>query len=223
MVFRAAPRRGPPGLGLAPEFRYALTMRFPYHKPRAQLELALPGVFTTARLVASRLTAHDTADIHAALAESTAELSVTCDWAVGSGSEKFSRRFVAGLLAENKRGQRADYLVRETAGRLVVGMVALCRNHDRAGDWEIGFWRRSGCRGRGFMAEAARALIPVVQPQLHFAKLLLTCDENSAHVIRLAQNLGFVQIAVVHNDMDRHGRLRQVLVFALQQSPQHSS
>ncbi|NNM88279.1 MAG: GNAT family N-acetyltransferase [Phycisphaerae bacterium] len=198
-------------------------MRFPYHKACAQLELALPSVFSTTRLVASRLTWQDTADIHTALAESTAELSVTCDWAVGSGSEKFSRRFVAGLLAENKRGQRADYVVREIAGRLAVGMVALCRNRDRAGDWEIGFWRRSGCRGSNFMAEVARPLISVVQPQLHAAKLLLTCDEKSTHVIRLAQNLGFAQIAIINNEMDSHGRFRQVLVFALQQGSKHLS
>ncbi len=193
-------------------------MRLPYRKGCAKFGLTLPSIFTTERLIAARLVIQDTADIHAALAESTAELSATCDWAIGSGRERFSRRFVAGLLAENNRGQRVDYVVRESMGRAAVGMVALCGNRDSAGDWEIGFWRRSGCRGRGFMVEAARALIPVVQPQLGSAKLLLTCDEKSIHVVRMAGMLGFEKIGIIHNDMDGRGRLRQVLVFALKPS-----
>ncbi len=193
-------------------------MRLLYRRTYAPIPFTVPAVFTTPRLIASRLTLLDTADIHAALAESTAELSATCDWAIRSGSEKFSRRFVASLLAQNKRGQRIDYVVREIIGRSTVGMVAMCRNPNSEQDWELGFWRRSSCRGNNFMVEAANALIPVVQPQLGPARLLLTCDEKSTHVIRMAQALGFEQIGIIQNDMDGRGRLRQMLVFALKQS-----
>ena len=194
-------------------------MKLPYHRTNAPIPFTVPAVFTTPRLIASRLTLLDTADIHTALAESTAELSATCDWAIKSGSEKFSRRFVASLLTQNKYGQRVDYVLREIIGHSAVGMMALYRNRDRPTDWELGFWRRSSCRGKNFMAEAANALIPLVQPQLRPAQLLLTCDEKSAHVIRIAQTLGFAQIGIIHNDMDARGQLRQVLVFALKQSP----
>lgn len=190
-------------------------MRLLYRLARVPVPFTLPSMFTTPRLTASRLRRLDTADIHTALAESTAELTATCDWAYGSGSKKFSHQFVSTLLTQNNRSQRVDYVVRSTLDRVAVGMVALFQNHENPREWEIGFWRRSGCRGKGLMFEAASALIPLVQPQLGATRLLLTCHEKSTHVIRIAHRLGFEQVGIIQNDMDRHGQFRQILVFAL--------
>lgn len=79
------------------------------------------------------------------------------------------------------------------ADGVLVGMIGLhdIETHPAGGHAEIGFWSASAARGRGYMTEAARAVIDWGFGNLGLARLTWRAVAGNAASARTARALGF--------------------------------
>ena len=82
-------------------------------------------------------------------------------------------------------------------------------------DWtlrkfEIGYWRKTGCAGRGFVTEAVRAMARLAFDTLDARRVEIRMDDNNASSWRVAERAGFTLEALLRFDSrDALGRAAQ--------------
>ncbi len=87
-------------------------------------------------------------------------------------------------------------------------------------DWsvprfEIGYWRRSSERGRGYVTEGVRALTEMAFTQLGAVRVEIRCDDLNVRSARVAERCGFVLEGVLRNDSrSSQGALRSTRIYA---------
>ena len=72
-------------------------------------------------------------------------------------------------------------------------------------DWalrrfEIGYWRKTGCEGRGFVTEAVRALARLAFDTLDARRVEIRMDDNNERSWRVAERAGFTLEALLRFD-----------------------
>ena len=72
-------------------------------------------------------------------------------------------------------------------------------------DWtlrkfEIGYWRRTGCEGRGFVTEAVRAMARLAFDTLNARRVEIRMDDNNVSSWRVAERAGFTLEALLRFD-----------------------
>ncbi|MFT3817862.1 MAG: GNAT family protein [Rubrivivax sp.] len=87
-------------------------------------------------------------------------------------------------------------------------------------DWaarkfEVGYWRRTGCGGKGLVTEGVRALSDHALRELGAHRVFLTCDDKNVRSWQLAERAGFTLEGIMVNErLDLQGRLRNTRVYA---------
>ena len=84
-------------------------------------------------------------------------------------------------------------------GRLVAS-TGLHRMDWAARRFEIGYWRRHGCGGQGFVTEAATALARLCFDHLEARRVELRMDDANVASWRVAERAGFTLEGVLRND-----------------------
>lgn len=155
----------------------------------------LPERIETGALVIRRAMPGDGTALCAAVTASQAELKPWMPWAQQETdveqSEAVARRMHGDF------GLRTDLpmLVFERLpdggeGRLVGG-TGLHRIEWNLPRFEIGYWRRSGCGGRGVAATAARAMARLAFDHLGARRVEIRMDARNWRSIRVAEQAGF--------------------------------
>jgi len=81
--------------------------------------------------------------------------------------------------------------------------------------FEIGYWCRSGCTGRGFVTEAVRALNRLAFDQLGARRVEVRMDGNNERSRKLAERAGFTFEGVLRGDsLTPRGEMRDTCVYA---------
>lgn len=87
-------------------------------------------------------------------------------------------------------------------------------------DWavrrfEIGYWRRTGCGGRGYVSEAARALARLAFDTLAARRVEIRMDDANAASWRVAERCGFTLEALLRGDsLTPAGEVRSTRIYA---------
>jgi RimJ/RimL family protein N-acetyltransferase len=84
-------------------------------------------------------------------------------------------------------------------GRLVAS-TGLHRMDWAVRRFEIGYWRRTGCGGRGVVTEAAAALADLCFDRLDARRVELRMDDRNAASWRVAERIGFTLEGVLRDD-----------------------
>jgi len=179
----------------------------------------VPERIATERLVLRSPRAGDGPLVNDAIAVSHAELAPWMPWAGTmpsvDESEAHCRRQQARFLL------REDFVffmfVRDAAGGEgeLVGGTGLHRIDWTVRKFEIGYWRKTGCEGRGFVTEAVRALARLAFDALDARRVEIRMDDNNAPSWRVAERAGFTLEALLRFDsVTPTGEPRSTRIYA---------
>lgn len=99
----------------------------------------------------------------------------------------------------------------------VIGSVDF--NHRHEDDvLEIGYTLHPDYWGRGYVPEAARALINLAFKELGLHKIELTCFSYNVQSQRVAEKLGFTHEACIRDRKDAQGNRCDSLIYGLLRS-----
>ncbi len=151
--------------------------------------------------------------------ETRAELEPWMPWALvpksPADAEAYCRRMQARYLL---REDIVLFLFERDAqgdeGRF-VGACGLHRIDWLLRNFEIGYWRRSGCGGQGFVSEATLALTRLAFDRLGARRVEIRCDDLNRASWRLAERVGYTLEALLRGDsLTPQGEPRSTRVYA---------
>ena len=164
----------------------------------------VPERIDTERLVLRSPRAGDGRLVNDAIAVSHAELAPWMPWAGTMPSVDESEAHC--------RRQQARFLLREDfvffmfargasggEGELLGG-TGLHRIDWTVRKFEIGYWRKTGCHGRGFVTEAVRAVARMAFDSLAARRVEIRMDDHNAPSWRVAERAGFTLEALLRFD-----------------------
>jgi len=182
------------------------------------LLLELPETIRTARLVLRTPRAGDGAAWFDALRESLPELRRHLGWLPWVASdptlesaEVHCRTAQANFIA------RKDllFLMLEPASGRVLGAGGLHRPVWSTPKVEVGYWCRTSCTGRGYIAEAVAALVDYAFVHLDAVRVELVTDAENAASRRVAERGGFTLEGTLRQERRApDGSLRDTCIYA---------
>lgn len=183
------------------------------------LLIAVPERLQTERLVLRCPGAGDGHFLHESVRDSLAELKPWMPWAQAVPSPEQSEALARGARADFIRRADLVYAIFEHDGSGLetrhVGGTGLHRIDWSVPRFEIGYWRRTGCDGKGFVTEAVNALAAMAFDALSAERVEIRCDANNAASRRVAERCGFTLEAVLRRDSRTPaGELRDTCIFA---------
>ena len=183
------------------------------------LLIEVPMRVETERLILRCPQPGDGPAIHQAEHESLDELRPWMPWAhtpkSPDESEAYCRRMHAKFIL------REDLVMfafeRDAAGvegRFVAG-TGLHRIDWGVRRFEIGYWRRTGCGGQGFVTEATEALARLAFDRLDARRVELRMDDANAASWKVAERAGFTLEALLRGDsLTPAGEVRSTRIYA---------
>jgi len=185
----------------------------------APLLIDVPERIATERLVVRVPRPGDGVVVNDAVRGSHAELAPWMPWAVTLPSVEESEAHC--------RRQQAKFLLREDFAMLVfaraddggegelVGATGLHRIDWAVRKFEIGYWRRTGCAGRGLLTEAVRAMSRMAFDALDARRVEIRMDDRNVASWKLAERAGFTLEALLRFDsLTPAGEPRSTRVYA---------
>ena len=82
----------------------------------------------------------------------------------------------------------------------LLGGTGLHRIDWALGRFEIGYWRKTGCEGRGIATEAVRAMARLAFDSLGARRVEIRMDDNNTKSWKVAERAGFTLEAVLRFD-----------------------
>ena len=183
------------------------------------LLIEVPERITTENLVLRSARRGDGAVVNAAVQASLDELVPWLPWAGPGLSVDESEA--------NCRRQQARFILREDFVYLILERTADGGEGELLGgtglhriDWnlrrfEIGYWRRTGCQGRGIVTEATRAMSRLAFDTLGARRVELRMDDSNERSWKVAERAGFTLEALLRFDaVTPGGEPRSTRVYA---------
>jgi len=183
------------------------------------LLIAVPDRIETERLVLRVPRPGDGPVLNAAVCASHAELAPWLPWAS-----------VPPTLDESEahcRRQQARYILREDFVFLMfergpcgdegalLGSIGLHRIDWTLRRFEVGYWRRTGCTGRGVVTEGVVALTRAAFDMLAARRVEVRMDDNNVRSWKVAERAGFTLEALLRFDTATpSGEPRSTRVYA---------
>lgn len=152
----------------------------------------IPRRIETERLTLRCPRVEDGRMLHAAIVESSERLRPWFAWPAGAtltlersvATARFTRwRFLAG--------RELQFLILHDERKKVVGVIGPCNPDWDRRHFEIGYWLRSGCEGRGYATEAVSALTAFAFERLGARRLEIHCDPENKAAVTLPLKLGY--------------------------------
>ncbi len=168
------------------------------------LLIDVPERIETARLILRCPRRGDGALVNPAVVASHAELDPWLPWATTLPSLEESEAHC--------RRQQARFILREDLVMLIfarddsgaegelLGGTGLHRIDWSLRRFEIGYWRKSGCEGRGVITEAVTAIARMAFDALGARRVEIRMDDNNERSWKLAERAGFTLEAVLRFD-----------------------
>lgn len=179
----------------------------------------VPERIETERLVLRCPRRGDGAVLNAAIGDSIVGLAPWLPWATALPSIDDSEAYC--------RRQQARFILREDLALLIferagggaegslVGATGLHRIDWTLRRFEIGYWRRAGCEGKGYVTEAVRAVARVAFDVLHARRVEIRMDDGNERSWRVAERAGFTLEALLRFDSATpHGEPRSTRIYA---------
>jgi ribosomal-protein-serine acetyltransferase len=140
----------------------------------------------------------DAEEMHAAIADSQAELIPWMPWALELGTIESRRELLQGWSDDLTRA-RAGAVDGAMRGEIVYGiwdgtrLVGGTGMHDRVGDTarEIGYWTRTAHTGAGVATEISRALTTEILRNSAMDYVVINCDIGNRASARVPVKLGY--------------------------------
>jgi RimJ/RimL family protein N-acetyltransferase len=177
--------------------------------------LDLPESFESPRLIIRAPREGDGKALNEAVLESRNELLPWMPWVAQiptvNDSESNIRRARAEFLMKS---DLRLLLFRKDNGEL-AGSSGLHRIDWEARKFEIGYWLRTSCCGKGYMAEAVEAIAGYAISVLQANRIEIRCDSSNIRSSNVAQRAGFTLEGILRKEKTTaDGSLRDTMVYA---------
>lgn len=166
----------------------------------------------TPRLILRKLSLEDSADLFAYARDSTMTRYTT--WAAHQNVDD-ARAFLTEVLNKYDHGQPADFgIVLQSTGRLIgtCGIVNFNDAHERG---ELGYALGAEYWGRGYMTEAADAVVDAAFRSLPMARLQSCCHVENVGSYRVMEKLGMSFEGILRRYIKAGGRHHDVRFYSL--------
>lgn len=170
----------------------------------------------TERLLLRCLDFKDVYELKAAIDESKDHLLRWMTWAkhepedIDKKLERIRKR-----RAEFDSDQAYQYGIFLRGDDKLIGTIALMR---RVGQdaLEIGYWLRTGYTGKGYMNEAASALVKIAFELHEVDRLEIHCDVENLKSAAIPRKLGFIHEATIRsNEKNEDGTRKKDMIWVL--------
>lgn len=183
------------------------------------LLIDVPERLVTERLVLRPPRAGDGAALNEAVTVSLPELQPWLPWARTAPSPDESEALARGAQAKFQLRTDLVYSIWEHDGQgretRLVGGSGLHRIDWTVPRFEIGYWRRSGTAGRGYITEAVRALSRMAFDHLNALRVEIRMDDRNVASWKVAERAGFVLDGVLRRDtLAVDGAVRDTRVYS---------
>lgn len=174
----------------------------------------IPTLIETERLLIRAVDPQYAAVVHEAVVESIDELRPWMPWAQSVGTLQQQRERMTEAAENYARGEDMQMLLFRRADETFVGSSGLHRINWDVPRMEIGYWRRTGCGGQGYVTEAVRGITQFAFGELRAVRLEIWTSSRNKASQRVAERSGFVREAVLRQDRrDPTGELADSVVF----------
>lgn len=179
--------------------------------------LDIPETLETERLLLCCPGPGDGTKMQEAILETWETLRIWMPWAKGSPpteeeTEALHRKWKARFLAR----EEFTFQILSKATGAPVGMIGLHPRNWEVPSFEIGYWCRSACEGRGYISEAVRAVTRLAFEALKAQRVEIRCDLANERSRRVAQRCGYTLEATLRNEERANdSSLRHTQVFSL--------
>ncbi len=175
-----------------------------------------PESFETDRLLIRSPLPGDGPELHAAVRESTDELTPWMAWPkehrTVDDSEASARRARVAFLARSELRLHL-YLKRTDT---LVGSSGLQGIDWEVPKFEIGYWCRTRFTGRGYTTEAVLGITAFAFDALGARRVEIRCDARNLPSARVAERAGFTLEGELHNnEVGTDGAPRDTLIYAM--------
>jgi ribosomal-protein-alanine N-acetyltransferase len=137
-------------------------------------------------------------------------------WAHDELSRAAFRQRVKRAWRDIEEDAAYPFLIFLDRGSLLCGGLTLSNvRRGVAQTATLGYWVGEPFAGKGYMADAVRAVLPFVFGQLGLHRLEAACLPNNDASVRLLRSVGFTQEGHARRYLKIHGEWRDHLLFAI--------
>ena len=175
-----------------------------------------PARIETERLTIRAPQAGDGAENCAAILESLEELRPWMPWACEPLSPESQEAVMRRAHADFMSRTDLMLLLFVKGTNTMVGASGLHRIDWRVPKFEIGYWLRTKCTGKGYMTEAVAAIDAFAFATLGAHRVEIRCDERNTRSAAVARRCGYELEGILRNNSRDHltGELKNTIVFA---------
>jgi len=179
------------------------------------LLLDFPEEFTTPRLLIRGPRKGDGAAMNEAILESLEELRPWMPWAQTAPSLEESETNNRTAVAKFVERTDLRLLVFRREDGLFLAGSGLHRINWSVPSFEIGYWLRTSCTGRGYMTEAVRGIADFAFRHLRANRVEIRCEGANARSRAVAERAGFTLEATLRDHCRAlTGELGDTLIFS---------
>ena len=160
---------------------------------------------TTHRLNLKVVTPMDARELYTAIKESLYTLERWLDWARITPSETDVAAFIESCQEKALKGDHFYFLMFEKYSNSLVGCCELRQTAEES-HFEIGYWARSSCEGRGFITEAVRAIAQFSFNYMKATQLEIYTNVYNERACRVAERAGFKRQQIEWDGSSRRKR-----------------
>lgn len=176
----------------------------------------LPERLDTSRLRLRAPVPADASMVNEAVLDSFDDLNAWMEWAAQRPSLADSRAFCEQAVRDRSAGRACPLLMLDAGDGRMLGATGFARVDWQVPAFEVGYWCRSRCTGRGYATEAAGALTRFAFETLGARRVELRIDARNDRSVAVAERLGFALEGTLRHDVrDHHGVLRDTRIYAL--------
>ncbi len=161
----------------------------------------------------------DGARVHEAVVESLEELRkwpASIPWAMNEPSVDASEIFCRTSKADFVKRVRFPYLVFDAESSVLIGCMGVVQLDWHVPKFEIGFWSRTSCHGKGHMTDALKTLISYLRQSIGARRIECFTDEQNTRARALCERAGMSHEATLRNErVDPDGTLRHTVIYSL--------
>lgn len=178
--------------------------------------LDLPEQIDTDRLLIRPPRLGDGAAINAAVRESFTELKRWMPWAQEIPSIEQSEIFARESAARFARREDLPLLLFERDTDRLIGASGLHRIDWSVPSFEVGYWCRTSCVGRGYISEAVRGICGTAFTLLSAARFEARMDDTNERSWRVVERLGFKLEGILRRESRASsGEIRDTRVYSI--------
>lgn len=170
---------------------------------------------TDGRIVIRRWRRDDAPALLDLVRESVADLGAWMEWAGTVTDLAGAEQLVAERLTQWDSGETYGFCTVEAATGKLLGGCALGHFNRKHRFGNIGYYVRTGERGRGIAVAAVRLLLPFGFEDLRLQRLEILVEPTNLASLRVAEKLGAFREGVLRHRLLIHDQPRDAVMFSL--------